>query len=390
MLVLEYLNGGKTLENLKQEFGIDYKIEEIEGVDHITLNYCQISSPKGHPLADQCRGLTLYRDFGNVYKLAGRTFDRFYNLGETCAKPFPKNPFVYEKLDGSLIRVFYSPKTSQWVFGTRGTCKADGCNGQSTKTFQELITEALGGSVGRSNLIASMDTRCTYIFELVSPVNRIVTPYKETELVLLGIRSNIEPYNYIDESVEAVFLGNVSYRNRHTGVRKVLRKAKEFHLTDENELQEFVESLDGLNEGVVVYDGDTGVPVCKIKASLYVKAHKMRGELGLTPKRIASLVVDNEVDEYLAYFPDDAGRFTSYQEALHEMLDGLVRKFTVAINTSKDQKEFALQVKDVLGNGILFSMKKTSESCLTTFNNMTENKKIELLISYMEKNKWDM
>ena len=53
-------------------------------------------------------------------------------------------------------------------------------------TFGALVEDAMPISWGEWEETA--DPKCTYMFELVSPYNRVVIPYEETKLYFLGIR----------------------------------------------------------------------------------------------------------------------------------------------------------------------------------------------------------
>ena len=55
---VNYLNSGKTLEDLNIEFGIKVSSNELFK-DIFVLNYDQINSPKNHGIVKECRSLRI-------------------------------------------------------------------------------------------------------------------------------------------------------------------------------------------------------------------------------------------------------------------------------------------------------------------------------------------
>ena len=101
-LVKEYINSGKSFDDLKQEFGISCNIFD----NLICLTYSQIDSPKTAPIVRQCRGLILDK---NTLDIVHYPFFRFYNFEEVLEERSKFNwskAFALEKVDGSLCGVF--------------------------------------------------------------------------------------------------------------------------------------------------------------------------------------------------------------------------------------------------------------------------------------------
>ena len=102
----------KGLDSLV-ELGIDIK----DYSDFVLLVYSQTDSIKFNPVVTECRGLILQKD---TWKVLCRSFDRFYNYGEDPeSNNFPVNKSnIYEKVDGTLIRVWFHPVLG-WNCATR-------------------------------------------------------------------------------------------------------------------------------------------------------------------------------------------------------------------------------------------------------------------------------
>jgi len=368
-------NGYKSVSQgapaLTEELGI--KVKEYPEHGLYVFNYCQIESPKTHPVVMECRGLILKNDFTPVC----RPFDRFFNHGEALnvTGDFDiGSSHIYEKLDGSLVKMYFYD--GKWRVATRGTAFAESEN-YTGDLFESLIVKAFGCDDiddldGKLKTIA-LATDCTYIFEYTSPNNRIVTPYTEDKMYLLGIRHNVRGNEF--KSVMHFW----SYEMQEVGLNVELPKRYRFSSADE--MREFVNSLGGLKEGVVAHDTKNDIRV-KMKAEQYVAVHRLRGENVPTPKRIMELVVTNETEEYLAYFPEERERFAPYMSKW-AAVQGEVDFIYKSHEHIKDQKEFALSVKDYPFSFILFQARAKKQTPQHVLVLTDANKKVKLLSTYM-------
>jgi len=359
----------KTTEYLKTH-GLDalienYAIKVREYDDLIVLNYNQIESPKTDPIVMECRGLILERD---TYRVVCRRFDRFFNYGEapeTMTHLDTKKARVFDKVDGSLIGIYHYE--GHWYAATRGTAYAEAECGWGG-TFFELVLYALN-----RDTYEGFDWKCdyhlnpetTYIFEITSPENRIVTRYKGYTLHYLAARHN-ETGEYLDEEEDAIAVGaTLINEHRFDTIEHCIEAAH---------------SLPDLKEGYVIYQD--GAPICKIKSPTYMAIHAIRGE-GLTPKRAMELIVTGEFGEYLFYFPEDEPFFTPYIDALTRLFNNFELVWKEAQNI-EDQKEFALAVKDYSFSSVMFTARKKRWSPYHTFNQMDVRQRVKLLDSWMQ------
>lgn len=326
----------KTIEFLNQ-YGIEalteqYAIKVNQWEDLYVLNYCQIDSPKTHDITKECRSLVVTQQ-NDKWVVVSRSFDRFFNYGEAGTEQYKIEDLIaYEKLDGSLIGLFFWK--DQWLFRTRSMIMPEtSVNGFDT-TWSELFEEAANNSKLFSK---KFNKDNTYIFELTSPVNRVVTRYTEPKLTLLAIRENHSGKYVFDTKFQYV-------------------RAKHYHFSSIHECLKAARELPNLEEGYVLYTNQ-GEPVMKVKSPVYVACHHLRGE-GLNPKRVAELVAMNETAEYLAIFPEDEPTFTPVIEKYNHIKESITELWNT-FRTLENQKEFALAVKDYPGSGILFNARKT-------------------------------
>jgi hypothetical protein len=287
--------------------------------DIFSLNYCQINSPKFHPIADICRGLIV----NNNLEIISQSFDRFYNYGEVESREIfskPSNFKVVEKIDGSLIKIYWWD--NQWNISTRSNPFGDNYVGDYLFTYAELVKSTLGVSL--SNL--SLDKDYTHIFEIVSPYNKIVTDYgKNPKLYYLVSRNNISgEYSNFSLSIKNNF--------------PLICSPEIYNFNSLTEVLEKSKTLCSLQEGFVIYNNNFQ-PILKIKSPKYVTAHKLRGN-GLTLKNAIQLILDNEQSEYISYFPEDNSFFEKIILEINQFLSTL-QNIINHLDYQLSQKDFA-------------------------------------------------
>lgn len=122
------------------------------------------------------RGLIL----DNSGRPIARPFPKFFNLNEhdsTRPETLPAEvPELSDKYDGSLIICFYNRHESYWQCVTRGSWDSE---------------QAQWANKWVRNHAHKLHQEYTYLFELIAPWNRIVIPYPQEDMVLLG-RVNTE------------------------------------------------------------------------------------------------------------------------------------------------------------------------------------------------------
>ena len=360
MKVIDYLKKN-DIESLKSEFGINVK----EYDELYVLNYDQIESLKAHPIVAECRGLILDKQFNVV----SRSFDRFFNFGENGAGEncdFSKCN-IYEKLDGSLINVYHYK--GNWYVSTRGTAFAESDVHGFRLSFKDLVYKALNVSTQEefNSMFDSLDLEhkefYTFICEVTSRENRVVTHYEGYTLWLLAVRNQT----------------NGSYLNKdhlkEWAARNNIKFPIEYHFKSIDDCMKAIDELTDLEEGYVVYED---APVFKLKSPVYVAVHRLKGE-GLTPKRIIDLVNMNEHEEYLTYFEDDRKYFEPYIKAYEVLFDD-INFIWEKYKMVGDQKDFAMYVKDFPFAAILFRKRANQDQCFVhLFNSYSDSYKRDLI-----------
>lgn len=377
MKVIEFIKQSDGLfhglQRLEEELGIKAKVYHDRNI--FVLNYNQIESPKTDPIVRECRGLILNFDL----EVVARPFDRFYNLGEAL-NVMPVIDWakakVYEKVDGSLIKMYWD---GQWEVATRGTAFAESeCMGHGV-TFRELVFKALGVNDNHEFQklcsYSKLNPCVTYVFELTCFENRVVRAYNGYNLHFLGARHFRG--HYLSEKEREWLFKEANIAADMIGNRIV--DAKQFSFNSEEEAVGSAAVLKDLDEGYVVYQD--GVPICKIKSPAYVAVHHIRGE-GLNPKRMSELVISGEVDEYLTYFPQDREPLEPYIEAYDTLMVAMDNHYE-GVKGIEDQKEFAQAIKGCVYSGVLFGARSKGISVIESFNQAKQCHKVSLLEKFL-------
>jgi len=177
--VQKYLRSGKTFKELE----VDLSISTYE---HPTLplvgaKYSQIESPKTNHIVKECRGIVLEKDTHNVI---AKPFPRFFNAGEDLEefKKFNWNNFVCTtKEDGSLAIIYYYQNI--WHMNTSGSFGLGEVN-FSGKIWRELFWQTFDKVGGLKD---KLNPKYTYVFELCTPYNKVIRPYKDDKIFGLGV-----------------------------------------------------------------------------------------------------------------------------------------------------------------------------------------------------------
>jgi hypothetical protein len=335
----------------------------------VQFSYDQIESPKDHPIVRECRGIIL--DSANNWNVVAYPFNRFFNYGEPCADKIDwSTARVQEKVDGSLIIMYYYD--GKWHVATRGSIGASGTVGDWKKvdtdeawTFKDLFWDA--ANFWLTDRLEKLDflRNFTLIFELTSPLNRIVCDYTKmdikyaldgtgTRLTLIGVRNN----NTLQEHSLTTF--NVNYGLDLTKLHIV----KEFPLTSFDEVIAAAEKLNPLQqEGYVVVDAHFNR--VKIKSPKYVALHHLRDGFGT--RRLMELIQHGEDGEFLSYFREFEEQFKFYKVRYDYILNTMDSDWYIVnekMNRSGlpgstyTQKDFALEAVKCLIPGFLFEKRK--------------------------------
>lgn len=331
LLVQQYLLN-KTLANLIKDHGVYARV-----VDHkFSLNYDQIEATESDKLSQECRGLVLAHSHNNLdmdtvvgaTTILGYPFNRFFNYGQDAAAKikFDTDSTLkfYEKLDGTCIIFYFDDIKKDWCVATRSLPEANvGIDGFSNWTFTTLFKETIFRVTGFSYetwlLKANLNKDYTYIFELTTPINRIVVQYSDYNLHLLGLRNKKTLKEESAESVSGLFI----------------KPCPSYNLNSLSDMLAFVAKRNPLeHEGVVVCNGE--FKRNKIKNPEYMAYTRLKDSMANSPRALMQIVLGGKLDDLYCVMP--------------EHLKPLSQKYQIGVQNiiktfNKDFEEVSSEVK---------------------------------------------
>jgi len=354
LLVQEFLKN-HTFGELIEKHGV-YPSFSKSG-HKFNLNYDMIEAQETDLLSQECRGLILSAMDGSSFLSLAKIvndkpnynhicpgdtvvlaypMNRFFNYGQGCAVNIDwndKNLSIMEKLDGTLIIVYYDMFTKQWCAATRAVSEADLIMDNGIFTFRTLFEKALKDTSGKTfeEFANELNKNITYCFELTTPYNRIVVDYKECKVALISARhihSNKE-FNLCGPSYSFAWISKDKAMNSYFVSDKNKEYIASLNMPDDkemlfpvpndlcgvpyvrtykynsiSELLDWVSSLNPMeNEGVVVMDADFNR--IKIKNANYVAANKMRDNLGASERNCVEVILHEKEDDIIPLLPEE-------------------------------------------------------------------------------------
>ena len=263
-VICKYINDHPTdwYETLHKDYGIRIKKE-----DSLAIFSYNIECDFRDPIVQESRGIIIDHE---KMEVVCWPFRKFGNYTESYADPIDwNNAVVLEKVDGSIIKLWYNKITEAWQFSTNGVINAENA---TTDAFSNIAYGALiRQAVNYKDIpFDKLDKDSTYIFELVSPQTRVVVKYDEIALYHLGTRSNITGEE----------------RNEDIGIKK----PKSYKISSLEEcIKAAIELNKGCesdyeiaNEGFVVVDKNWNR--VKVKSPDYIMMHRLKHNDGISKK----------------------------------------------------------------------------------------------------------
>lgn len=293
-------------ENWRDILKDEYKITVKEEYPFAIFNY-GIDCDFSNPIVQESRGIIL--DLDNL-EVVCWPFRKFGNYNESYADKIDWNTArVQDKIDGSIIKLWWNRMTGKWQFSTNGTINADTAlaNQMTQDTFLNVIRKA----DNYCEIILRLpifNKDYTFVFELVSPETQVVVKYPKPHLYHIGTRNNISgqemdsdigiekpkeyPLKSLDDCVTAAGELNKSDDGQVHGVKK---------------------------EGFVVVDGNWNR--IKVKSPDYLMLHRMSSNANFSKERIISMIRDGSVSiqDICEDFPNFAHYFKFYDFKISEL-----------------------------------------------------------------------
>jgi T4 RnlA family RNA ligase len=277
--------------------------------------------------AFELRGLTfIFNKDGSLYKRY-LLLDKFFNLEQTPCSMYSvvkdyKIKNIYNKEDGSIASFIRLPNGK--VLGKSKT---------SFQSDQAIEIQKIYDKDPNIKQFVDfcMDKDIDPIFEFVSPQNRIVVPYANTELILLRMRDN-KSGEYLDINNYTDKLDGISVAVSETG--KTL-----------DELIELRNVIDNKEGWIIQFENGKMV---KLKTQWYVDRHRLFTEDLNRENTLIALILDETIDDVLAQISEPVKKVEI--EKTIEIVNKEVAKMVHQVeelmkNYKGDRKEFALKYR---------------------------------------------
>jgi hypothetical protein len=328
------------IENGFEKTVNDFQLKVREYDNKVLMKYNQLSAPTlmANIEVQECRGLILEKDTWNVMSLA---FTKFFNADESNAHKVDWNTtHVLEKLDGTLIQVYWDWTNEEWYAGTTGTAEGEGeVNNKMGSTFNSLFWDTVTKKYALNPCMLDKDH--VYVFELTTPYNIVVKPHGESSATLLTVRNRVtlkellwKDLYMVSESLRVPLVKKFGLNANNVGV-----------------LLKTFENMPWSEEGYVVVDANFNR--IKIKNPAYVAVHHLKGKTA--EHNIITIVKSNEIEEFASTFPERRDELFRLKENYDKLTDKLNDVWSELIVrkpkdiTKEEKKRYAMDVFEVCG-----------------------------------------
>jgi len=273
----------------------------------------------------EMRGLTfVWNKDGSLFKRF-LLLDKFFNMDQTPCSMYSivkdfKIKNIYNKEDGSVASFIKLPDGS-----VAGKSKTSFQSDQAIEIQKIYDTD----QDIRNFVDYCLDKDVNPIFEFVSPNNRIVVPYANTDLILLRIRDN-KTGEYLDIDNYKDHLNGISVAESDSG-----------HTLDS--IKDAVVKM--VNKEGVIVQFDNGKMV-KIKSPWYCERHRLFTTELNRENTLIGLILDETIDDVMAQIEEPTKKLEI--ESLITIINKEIKKISDEVdellkNYNGNVKDFALK-----------------------------------------------
>lgn len=355
-----------------------FQLKTREYEHKVLLKYDQLVSPTlmSNIEVQECRGLILEKGTWNVMSLA---FTKFFNSEEGNAAKIDWNTaHVLEKLDGTMIQVYWDWHVNKWFAATTGTAEGEGeVNNKNGTTFNDLFWDTVNNKYTFNECLLNKDL--IYVFELTTPYNIVVKPHGESSATLLTVRNRKTLVELSGKALEM------------TAVSLDIPLVKTFDMNAKNvgHLLKTFEGMPWSEEGYVVRDANFNR--IKIKNPAYVHAHHLKGKMG--NHHIMGIIKTNEIEEFIATFKEREEEIRQLEKAYNTLRDKLSKSWEELYLlkpkniTPQEKKRFAMNVFEFVDknelkefSGMFFSLNEGKVKSVSDYLINYDDKKLYHLL----------
>lgn len=351
-LVVEFLKN-HSLQELERMHGVCARAS-ADGSKY-GLNYDMLLSKPGDQLAGECRGMVIRplvrisagseAPVGDVEVVAW-PMSRFYNHGDPNAATVDwsdPNLDVFEKLDGTMIVMYWDAVPQVWHAGTRSVPEADLpiCKEHveiGNKTFSQLFWDAMRSTFEANRFLeasnfeewvnSSFNKEVTYVFELTSPYNRVVVKYEDTKATLLAARHTAS-----GEEMR-IHVSSIGL--------PIIPRAKTWKISSASALEAFVNAADPATmEGAVVLDSKFNR--LKMKNMAWVLSSRAKDLVTVSRRSALLAIIKGTIDDIIPLVSEDISKeLMKMQEQFVTLCANMDAKFQqFFIEADSNRRRFA-------------------------------------------------
>ncbi len=272
-----------------------------------------------------------------------------YDIETTTNNYFAGGLLVHNSL---MTLYHYKDK---WCIATSGNPDASGIvynNLGTTITFKDLFWK-VWNDLGYM-LPFDIHRGLTFMFELMTPYNKVVVQHKTNNIVLHGIRNRLTGLELPVDRANLWYNWKVCPTFKFNSIEEVIHNAGQLEPIN--------------NEGYIVVDSHFNR--VKVKSPAYVALHYLRDTL--SPRRMLEIVRANESEEFLNYFEE----YKNVHQEIKSKYLVLVNKINNTLEDiykkglEKDYKAVGLYSKNIFYQGALFQLLKRDITVGKYLNNI--------------------
>jgi hypothetical protein len=364
MTLVEYLTKNFSspsqdlIPHFSEKFGVNVRVEG----NLYQFKYDQISGKFSFPLTHECRGVIVRFQNGR-WKWVSRPFTKFFNLHEgycplndaTVLEQELQSLVLVEKIDGTCIQLWFDDEKNEWRISTLGTITTQNVSDYE-ETFEELFWRVVGDKEKFLSVLSPViDRSMTWIFELATATNRILTRYQQDMVYLIGAKditygTSVCANDLDDKCQQWLDVGLVSVtRPRVVSVAELaISSLVELRSWLEKQAKN-TEKYGEYPEGFVVCRGFSCQPIAKLKHESYLILLAFSGgqDVRFAKKRIVESVVMGCLDDVAGVLSKD--QMVMAQKVKKEYSDFVARVMAGALSLSGQlyptRKQYALAVQ---------------------------------------------
>ena len=252
----------------------------------------------------KCRGLILEKNTNKVVcapPQKSTDIDYYHNIYENNLD----TEIIFEEfIDGTMINLF---KYKNGTYISTRSCLGANCRWNSSNTFNTLFNECIEFSN-----FDNIDENLTLSFIIQHPDNTIVKKYVKADIKLCVA-------NRINEDNSITILNRTQMTDILQKYNLNIEIPKRYSLESMEQTYKKIDELDETDQGIILKNyNENGDNRSKIRNINYNKIRFLRGNTNNKQYLYFQLRKNQNVQEYLDYFPEDKEFFDKWRFKLYE------------------------------------------------------------------------